>query len=530
MKPDFLSYQSSAIAIGSLMMGGKHPLVLQSMTNTPTSDVSATVQQCIRLFDAGAQLVRITAQTIAEARLLGQIRKELNAQGYHGPLCADVHFNPQIAEIAAALVEKVRINPGNFVDLFPAKKVYSDEEYQQELEATAIALQHLAKICLDNNTCLRLGINHGSLPRRVMHRYGDTVEGMTTAAMEYLKILSDLGLSKIVVSMKASHVGQMLRSTRLLADKMMQAGYHFPLHLGVTEAGEGEDGRIKSAIGIGALLLDGLGDTIRVSLTEDPVAEIPVAKSIVQAVQQLKGDQQASEAYFQLVGAFDYRPHAAKDALFQKPLVLGPPPADMEHIPTGTPYTRIDTNSSHHALRQAMVDALKQHADRPLLLHARLQQPQLLDERLRHAIQLGAVLIDGLGDGLHIQTDAAADEPAAVQLAFDILQATRRRVSRTEYVSCPSCGRTLFDIQGVLRQVKARTAHFSGITIAVMGCIVNGPGEMAGADFGYVGSGNNSVTLYHQGKAIKRNIPAEGAVDELLQLIATYHPEGGQGA
>jgi (E)-4-hydroxy-3-methylbut-2-enyl-diphosphate synthase len=372
--------KTHTVHIGDLPLGSDYPVRVQSMTNTNTMDTEATVAQCIRIIEAGGEYVRITAQGIREAEHLAVIKKELNRRGYRNPLIADIHFNPKVAEIAACIVEKVRINPGNYVDKkLSTPKTYNDNEYAAELDRIHERLLPLMKICKEYGTAIRIGSNHGSLSDRIVNRYGNSSQGMVESAMEFLRIFEAENFNQVVLSMKASNVRVVIDSTRLLVERMAQENMHYPLHLGVTEAGEGEDGRIKSAVGIGSLLMDGVGDTIRVSLTEAPEAEIPVA--------------------------------------------------------------------------------------------------------------------------------------------LNILQACRLRITKPDYISCPSCGRTQFDLQTTAAKIRERTSHLAGLKIGIMGCIVNGPGEMADADYGYVGAAPGKITLYKQREVVKRNIPEEQAVEELINLI-----------
>lgn len=442
-------YTSKEIQIGSLKLGGDNPVRIQSMTNTDTMDTRATVDQTMALVDAGCELVRITAPDVKAAENLYNIKNELLKRNYNVPLVADIHFNPKAAEVAATIVEKVRINPGNYVDRNTGKTSFTDQEYADELSRIADRMSHLIDICKQHGTAMRIGVNHGSLSERIMSRYGDTPLGMATSAVEFAQICRQMDFQNIVFSMKASNVKVMVYSTRLLVQKMIQNGMSFPIHLGVTEAGDAEQGRIKSAAGIGTLLLDGIGDTIRVSLTESPVAEIPVAKAIV------------------------------------------------EHLPRK---------------KVSEDDILKLKTAFEPCIDKRKMAPHYADDKeysIRGAAELGRMLIDG--------EIAEIDDDSSV--AQDIMQGVGAKIFKAEYISCPSCGRTQYDIQQALQEIKRHTSHLKGIKIGVMGCIVNGPGEMADAHYGYVGSGKGKITLYKGKEVVCRNIDQSEAVERLVQLI-----------
>jgi (E)-4-hydroxy-3-methylbut-2-enyl-diphosphate synthase len=464
------------------------------MVNTDTMNTAATVAQAIRIIEAGGDYVRITAPGVREAEHLSVIKRELRRRGYRTPLIADIHFNPKAAETAARVVEKVRINPGNYIDRKRSvPKDYSDSEYAAELERMHERLLPLIRICKEYGTAVRIGSNHGSLSDRVVNRYGDTPEGMVESAMEFLRIFEAEQFREVVVSMKASNVRVAIDSTRLLAQRLARENMPYPLHLGVTEAGEGEDGRVKSALGIGALLLEGVGDTVRVSLTEAPEAEIPVAKQIVryctrQAVAAVSmPEMQTLDASDKIVWIReDYRPP-------EKITALCPPfrlPDNMQKSDLPVPVLKKIYPDSH-----------------------------IEDIYVKAACDFGVPLLNGVGEGIWIETPAPEHREKSTDIALSLLQACRLRMSKPEYISCPSCGRTLFDLQATAARIREKTAHLKGLKIAVMGCIVNGPGEMADADYGYVGSGVGKVTLYRQREAVKRNIPEADAVDELLRLI-----------
>ncbi|GIV37933.1 MAG: 4-hydroxy-3-methylbut-2-en-1-yl diphosphate synthase (flavodoxin) [Cyclobacteriaceae bacterium] len=621
------------VRIGDVPMGAHHPVRIQSMTTVDTMDTLGSVEQVIRMVKAGCEYVRITAPSIKEAQNLAEIKKELHRRGYHVPLIADIHFTPNAAELAARIVEKVRINPGNYADKKRFEVIeYTENAYQAELDRIRQKFTPLVKICKEYGTAMRIGTNHGSLSDRIMSRYGDTPLGMVESALEFLRICEDLNYHNIVLSMKASNPLVMVEAYRLLVKKLDEEGLKpYPLHLGVTEAGEGEDGRIKSAAGIGTLLEDGLGDTVRVSLTEEPEYEAPVARLLVNryagranhnpipAVNEIPidpyrysrrvtrevvnlGGHQVPRVIADLchaeikdykdlrcIGHF-YLPEPDKwkmndqgaDYVYtgQNPIPFMLPnglkeildyqlwlqTADRQNkLPlfTATEYlaepqqhpqlnfVRFDLTEATQALLQklrddktavAVIHTNNLHAMAELrrlfflLLENEVPVPvviqrsyNLTDEdtfRLYAATDAGGLLIDGLGDGIMLALKAPGSKEeilskadVANKTAFGILQATRTRMSKTEYISCPSCGRTLFDLQSTTAMIRSRTDHLKGIKIGIMGCIVNGPGEMADADYGYVGSGPSRITLYRGKEVVKRNVPADKAVDELINLI-----------
>ena len=453
-----MSYQrryTTVAHVGPVAIGGDNPIRIQSMTTTNTNDTEACVAQAKRIIAAGGELVRLTTQGTREAENMRNISQALKEQGIMTPLVADVHFNARVADVAAQYCEKVRINPGNYVD--PARTFrhleYTDEEYQSELQKIDARLVPFINICKQHHTAVRIGVNHGSLSDRIMSRYGDTPAGIVESCMEFLRIFRREDFADVVISIKASNTVVMVQSVRLLIEAMDREDMHYPLHLGVTEAGEGEDGRIKSAVGIGALLTEGIGDTIRVSLSEEPECEIPVARQLV-----------------------DLIPECAR-------------------------------------LRSEAEAAISDDTIRLQLDAANMEQLQL-----KAAMTVGALLIDRKATKLVI-TSPLLTEEQAVMLADAILQAARIKFTKTEYISCPGCGRTLYNLQDTIRRIKAATAHLVGLKIGIMGCIVNGPGEMADADYGYVGAGPGRISLYRQKECVEKNIPEAEAVEKLLQLI-----------
>ena len=447
--------KSSVVRIGNIEMGGQNPIRVQSMTTTSTDDTEASVAQAKRIIDAGGELVRLTTQGRREAENLKNISAALKKDGYDAPLVADVHFNANVADVAAVYAEKVRINPGNYVD--PARTFkhleYTDEEYAAELQKIDERLMPFIRICKEHHTAVRIGVNHGSLSDRIMSRYGDTPEGIVESCMEFLRIFKREQFDDVVISIKASNTVVMVQSVRLLVQQMDREGMCYPLHLGVTEAGEGEDGRIKSAVGIGALLTEGIGDTIRVSLSEEPEAEIPVAKALVGMIEECAALRAEAEA-----------------SIVDDTITLN---IDAEDWPT-------------------------------------LQ--------LKAAMAVGALLIDRKATKLIIKSKID-NSPNYQLLADAILQAARIKFTKTEYISCPGCGRTLYDLRTTIARIKEATKDMVGLKIGIMGCIVNGPGEMADADYGYVGAGPGKISLYKQKVCVEKNIPESEAVEKLLELI-----------
>lgn len=538
---------SHIVSIGDTPLGGPEPIRVQSMTNTSTMDTAASVQQILRIADAGGEYVRLTTQGTREAENMREINVGVRQAGCNVPLVADVHFNPRVADVAAAYCEKVRINPGNYVDAARQFKhlEYTDEEYQAELKKIEERLIPFLQICRKHNTAVRIGVNHGSLSDRIMSRYGDTPEGIVESCMEFLRICIREQFTDVVISIKASNTVVMVQSMRLLVTRMTQEGMSFPVHLGVTEAGEGEDGRIKSAVGIGALLQDGIGDTIRVSLSEAPEKEIPVARFLVDYVTSYrKGadlpipmDAQAPPTYDWLkpvrrqstrVGeigggqvpvVLDEIPVAG--AISANPFNFTPETAEFlrkhpEVIVVSHPQT---TNrlGEHRALALSLMNL---ELENPLLIYQEYAEENLEHLQLKAAADTGVLFIEGLADGLILQNHAGGISVEVVRdLAYGILQAARARFTKTEYISCPGCGRTLYDLEGTIARIKAATSHLKGLKIAIMGCIVNGPGEMADADYGYVGAARGKVSLYKQKDCIEKNIPEEEAVERLLRFI-----------
>ena len=635
-------YKTREVFIGDIPLGGNNPIRIQSMTTTDTMNTIATVEQTIRMVDAGCEYVRITAPSINEAKNLEAIKKELKSRGYNVPLIADIHFTPNAAEMAARIVEKVRVNPGNYVDKKKFDLIeYTDAEYQEEIDRIREKFTPLVKICKEYGTAMRIGTNHGSLSDRIMSRYGDTPLGMVESALEFLRICEDENYHNIVLSMKASNPQVMVQAYRLLINKMEAEGMNYPLHLGVTEAGGGEDGRIKSALGIGALLEDGIGDTIRVSLTEDPEFEAPVAIAIANRYKGREDHKPIKEIDGSPIDPFIYSKRKSFEVLSiggssvprvvadysqrkivsQKDLVdigytydepsdkwnLSDTATDLIYLgknilpfdcpnglnavydfeawkelentynsyPIFTAKEFVDANkksselnfikSSIDDLSQAFLDKVKNDKSVVLvletdnlagmaeqrraffdLLNSEVYNPVIIKRdyasitfenlQLYSSTDLGSLLIDGFGDGVWISVDELKSENSGTyvksfikktetkekvinRLLFNILQAARQRISKTEYIACPSCGRTLFDLQETTEMIRKRTEHLKGVKIAIMGCIVNGPGEMADADYGYVGSGVDKITLYREKNIVRRNIPTKNAVDELIDLI-----------
>ena len=449
---------STVCHVGNIEIGGNNPIRIQSMATTDTNDTEGSVAQAKRIIDAGGELVRFTTQGTREAENMKNISARLKADGYTTPLVADVHFTAHTADVAAQYCEKVRINPGNYVD--PGRTFkhleYTDAEYAEELKKIEAKLVPFLNICKEHHTAVRIGVNHGSLSDRIMSRYGDTPEGIVESCMEFLRIFKRENFNDVVISIKASNTVVMVTTVRLLVKTMDQEDMHYPLHLGVTEAGEGEDGRIKSAVGIGALLTEGIGDTIRVSLSEEPECEIPVARKLVDLIPECTRLRAEAEASIQ-----------------DDTITLDVDAPDWETL------------------------------------------------QLKAAMAVGALLIDRKATKLVITSDTSLTSPTSLtSLADAILQAARIKFTKTEYISCPGCGRTLYNLQETIARIKAATSHLVGLKIGIMGCIVNGPGEMADADYGYVGAGRGKISLYKQKECVAKNIPEEEAVERLLQLIA----------
>ncbi|MFT3932594.1 MAG: (E)-4-hydroxy-3-methylbut-2-enyl-diphosphate synthase [Chitinophagaceae bacterium] len=644
---DYKRLKTLEVKIGDLLLGNYHPIRIQTMTTTNTMDTIATVEQSIRCIEAGAELVRITAPSKNEAENLLNIKNELRKRGYTTPLVADIHFTPNAAEIAARIVEKVRVNPGNYVDKKKFEQIdYTDAEYAEEIDRIRERFTPLVKICKEYGTAMRIGTNHGSLSDRIMSRYGDTANGMVESAMEFLRIARDESYHNIILSMKSSNPQVMVQAYRLLVQTMQnEFGDCYPLHLGVTEAGDGEDGRIKSAIGIGTLLEDGIGDTIRVSLTEDPEFEIPVCKDLVKRYEE-RAAKTASQATIPAIDKIPYSPfnYNRRDSFEVSnigkkhvPVVvadfmqtenlthqhlqavgytyneatdkwnISDAAADYIYIGSKLPgfalpgtlkvicdydvwlsatdktkyfplfqgaaylqhgqrsgninFVALDTASkdadevlqkirkddtvvlclySSHlhtmpSVRRYVIELMNQQINCPIILAVESHDDNIDDQLIHFSTEAGALFLDGMGDGIWLMNDPSKLVNTKVSgrtyletknnhqfinnTSFSILQATRTRISKTEYISCPSCGRTLFDLQETTAKIRAVTNHLKGVKIAIMGCIVNGPGEMADADFGYVGSGPGKITLYKGKEVVKRNVDSEIAVAELIGLL-----------
>ena len=471
--------KTSITRVGNILIGGDNPIRIQSMATTDTNDTVASVAQAKRIIDAGGELVRFTTQGTREAENMKNISAQLKADGYSQPLVADVHFTAHTADIAALYCEKVRINPGNYVDpgrVF--KKIeYTDEEYAAELQKIERKFVPFLNICKEHHTAIRIGVNHGSLSDRIMSRYGDTPEGIVESCMEFLRICRRENFNDVVISIKASNTVVMVRTVRLLVQTMDKEDMHYPLHLGVTEAGEGEDGRIKSAVGIGALLTEGIGDTIRVSLSEEPEAEIPVARKLVELIPECARLREQAEN--------NTTPPSLNNGESEYAYIVPPSKGDKEGLPT---------------------------------LHLNINAPDYETLQLKAAMIAGPILIDRLATELQI-TSPLLKEGQGEVLSDAILQAARIKFTKTEYISCPGCGRTLYDLRTTIQRIKEATKDLVGLKIGIMGCIVNGPGEMADADYGYVGAGRGKISLYRQKECVEKNIPEAEAVEHLLKLI-----------
>lgn len=625
---DLFNYKRRAATVahvGRLNIGGDNPVRVQSMTTTSTLDTEGSVAQCKRIIDAGGELVRLTTQGRREAENLANISRQLRAEGYTQPLCADIHFNANVADVAACHTEKVRINPGNYVD--PARTFkhleYTDEQYAQELEKIEERLTTFIDLCKEHHTAVRIGVNHGSLSDRIMSRYGDTPEGIVESCMEFLRIFRKHNFDDVVISIKASNTVVMVRSVRLLVAEMDREDMHYPLHLGVTEAGEGEDGRIKSAVGIGALLADGIGDTIRVSLSEEPEAEIPVAKHLVRYIRRKQGhllvpgvqaknfdylrpERRKTQAVGPIGGTqppvvIVSEVQGAKEGVTQGQEALRPDyiyvGQQMPDQPVEGQRYIVDFNAFGRELQKHMdvadymfpifpynampyfsavpdtapiflvlpygscaeeykaclkanpnvvVVVPSQHQNRlgeqRALVHELMaedienpvvfaqaykhSQQEKEDLQLEAAADMGALMMDGLTDGLWLMNDGDIAMQDLTDTAYGILQAGRLRMVKTEYISCPGCGRTLYDLRTTIARVKEATKSMKGLKIGIMGCIVNGPGEMADADYGYVGAGVGRIALYRGKVCVERGIPEAEAVEHLLQLIKEDQERG----
>ena len=606
---NYFRRETSEVNIGAVPLGGPNPIRIQSMTNTSTMDTEACVEQAKRIVDAGGEYVRLTTQGVKEAENLMNINIGLRSQGYMVPLVADVHFNPKVADVAAQYAEKVRINPGNYVDAARTfkKLEYTDEEYAQEIQKIHDRFVPFLNICKENHTAIRIGVNHGSLSDRIMSRYGDTPEGMVESCMEFLRICVAEHFTDVVISIKASNTVVMVKTVRLLVAVMEQEGMSFPLHLGVTEAGDGEDGRIKSALGIGALLCDGLGDTIRVSLSEAPEAEIPVARKLVdyvllrqdhpyipgmeapefnylspsrrktRAVRNIGGEHLPVVIADRMDGKTEVNPQFTPDYIYagrtlpeqreegveyildadvwegeagtwpafnhaQLPL-MGECSAELKFL--FMPYMAqtdeviaclkvhpevVVISQSNHPNRlgehRALVHQLMTEGlENPVVFFQHYAEDEAEDLQIKSAADMGALIFDGLCDGIFLFNQGSLSHAVVDATAFGILQAGRTRTSKTEYISCPGCGRTLYDLEKTIARIKAATSHLKGLKIGIMGCIVNGPGEMADADYGYVGAGRGKVSLYKGKVCVEKNIPEEEAVERLLEFIRNDRKE-----
>ena len=613
------------VMVGHVGVGGANPIRTQSMTTTDTMDTNASVQQSIRMIQKGCELVRLTAPSIKEARNLENIKNELTKKGYNTPLIADIHFTPNAAIEAAKIVEKVRINPGNFSDKKKFQlKNYSKHQYQEELKRIEEKVFPLIDVCKKHNTAMRIGTNHGSLSDRIMSYYGDTPLGMVESALEFVRICEKYNYTKIILSMKSSNPMVMIQAYRMLIVKMQLEKMNYPLHLGVTEAGEGNEGRIKSAIGIGALLIDGIGDTIRVSLTESPEEEIPVAKSLIHYVKRKNKHIKIPKTNTNPINPFEYSKRKTirimnigghnspiviadfrfkttinqesllevgyryshqldkwsigdmacdylfvgdHDINFETPGTLGiiynyqtwkqvkkgyPLVSCIDYInqnemsgnlniiqvcfkdlsnklinklkqdPTAVILLNAENTNSLAEQRRVFIELINYEVTSPVIISRSYKNLSRTELQLDTAVDMGSLLIDGLGDGVFIAAENNCSNLDINNIGFNILQATRTRISKTEYISCPSCGRTLFNLEETTAKIRAATSHLKGLKIGIMGCIVNGPGEMADADYGYVGTGPNKVSLYKQKNMVKKNINSENALDELIQLIKDH--------
>lgn len=572
--PSLYSYSrrpTREVLVGSVGIGGVNPIRIQSMLTSDTRDTAACVREALELADAGCEIIRLTAQTKAFAANLEHIARELRAAGCQAPLVADIHFKPDAAMEAAKWVEKIRINPGNFIDKKKfEQRDYTDLEYEEELERLRAEFTPLVLFCKEHGRAMRLGANHGSLSDRILNRYGDTPEGMVESALEFARVARELDYHQLVFSMKASNVKVMIAAYRLLAARLLEEGedWNYPIHLGVTEAGEGEDGRIKSAMGIGALLMDGIGDTLRVSLTEDAVREVPVAYALaapfqpsVRADEPVSAEPLPEPSYDPLhyrkrlsgVGmAFGVRygwnepvrvvlPALSVAALEPQRAELGDFMPELAYEDSGVIEVDPTDQAALEALKDLPEPALVTVADgfglsvtaAFRLLAARIEErhslllkdtfvpgEQVAEPTMESSMRLGSLLCDGIGNAVYVRLE---NDPAkAARLAYDILQAAGVRLSKTEYVSCPSCGRTLYNIQEATARIRRATGHLKGVKIAVMGCIVNGPGEMSDADFGYVGGAPNKINLYVGHKPVEFNISQEEAVERLVELIKSH--------
>ncbi len=618
----FSRFKTREVKVGNLIFGGDNPIHVQSMTTTDTMDTEATVAESIRMIEAGCKLVRITAPSRKEAENLKNIKDKLIQKGYNTPIVADIHYTPRAAEIAAKIVEKVRVNPGNYADKKRFEQIeYTDESYNAELDRIRHKFTPLVRICKEYGTSIRIGTNHGSLSDRILSRYGDTPKGMVESAMEFLRICQDEDYHNIILSMKASNTRVMVQAYRLLVAEMIQYDMDYPLHLGVTEAGEGEDGRIKSAVGIGTLLADGIGDTIRVSLTEAPEYEMPVAQNLIDHFEEIDLHDSIIDIKENPLHSFDYQKRETNTVLniggsnvpivkadFSNKKKITPAslfalgynysfPLDKWHISDmATDYVFVGDNTidfevpgtlgiiynysvwknhkkgfpcltvkeylnedflsksmniislsisdiTHELIsflkkdktlvllvetnningiaeqRRLFVELMNNNIKTPVIIRRSYRDLSAEKLQLSASTDIGALLLDGLGDGIFICAENCASDQLINSLSFGILQASRTRISKTEYISCPSCGRTLFDLQETTAKIRKETDHLKGVKIGIMGCIVNGPGEMADADYGYVGTGKGKITLYKEQTVVEKNVPEDKAVIALIDLI-----------
>lgn len=537
MKPlnTYIRRQSSETNIGTTALGAQNQVRVQSMTNTDTLDTEATVEQVIRIIDAGGELVRVTAQGVREAENVKNIKAELVKRGYHQPIVVDIHFNPKAAYEAAKHADKVRINPGNFADT----KTGNNEDYEGGIDRIREKFIPFLDLCKEHNTAIRIGVNHGSLSERTMNKFGDTPEGMVASCMEYLKIAREENFDNLAISIKASNTRVMVHTVRLLVKTMDEVDMHYPLHLGVTEAGDAEDGRIKSAVGTGALLNDGIGDTVRVSLSEAPEKEIPVALDLVKIATLREHSSSLPVGGEHLYTPYSYNQRKSyavgKVGGDIKAVVYTTMPNDVKTIIIDSDKVICEKAIKELMQKNTVIIAKTKHANvmgahRSLMLRLmalRINAPVIFAfdsdtqdaefYQLQAASELGGLLLDGFGDGLLLEGNF--DKTFLEQTAYNILQASRVLFTKTEYISCPGCGRTLFGLEKVIAQIKAKTSHLKGLKIGIMGCIVNGPGEMADADYGYVGAGKGKISLYKGQDCLKKGIPQEEALDELIGLI-----------
>ena len=543
--------KATLVKVGNVTLGGDVPVRIQTMANTNTNDIDASVAQAIRIADVGGEVLRYTTQGLREVESLAAIHHTLRQRHVNIPLVADVHFNPKVAEEAARYVEKVRINPGNYV---ASKSTdYMEKEWNEELDKINEKLTVLLDICKKNKTVIRIGVNHGSLSPRILNRYGDTPEGLVVSCMEFLRICKAQNFNDIVLSIKSSNVFVMVKAVRLLVATMQDEGMDYPIHLGVTEAGEGEDGRIKSAMGIGALLADGIGNTIRVSLSEEPECEIPVAQKLVDYIGLRAQHPSISATPYADFNPFVYHrrvTHAVNKIGGSNPVAVIGMQTSLGNLQPDCLLNELNVcKINYNLLSDSFLEELRQNPDTLLLLSSEHQNPigemravfhrlmavgitnpviiafdyaenQLEDFQIKAAADFGALLLDGFGDAILLTNRGSAiSAKQLTSVAYAILQAARVRMSRTEYISCPGCGRTLFDLQATVAKVKAATAHLKNLKIAIMGCIVNGPGEMADADYGYVGAGKGKVSLYRKNVCLEKNIPEEEAIEKLMEII-----------